>query len=76
MSSFRRTRREAIIAGLLWAVFALLVLTVSYQLGYGGKDSGTTLGAPSWIVWGVLLPWVGAVVANTIFVVFIMADDE
>jgi hypothetical protein len=75
MAAYRRTRREAVIAGLLWAGFALWVLTASYQLGYRGEYS-TTLGMPSWIIWGVLVPWIAAVVVNTVFVVFIMADDD
>ena len=76
MSSFRRTRLEAILTGSLWLGFAVWVITVSYRLGYQTHEYTTTLGLPTWIVWGVLVPWLAAVVMNTVLAFAIMADDE
>lgn len=52
MSSFRRTRLEAILTGSLWLGFAVWVITVSYRLGYQSHEHTTTLGLPTWIIWG------------------------
>ena len=76
MSSFRRTRREALLAGSLWVVFAIWVISVSYHLGYDRQELSLTLGLPTWVFWGVVVPWVTAVVANTILAFFVLADDE
>ena len=76
MQPYQRSRREALIAGALWLIFAIWVTTVSYQLGYLHNDRSTMLGVPSWVFWGVLVPWVAAVVANSIYAFFILADDE
>lgn len=76
MSTYQRSRREAIIAGAIWLFFAVWTITVSYLLGYTSSEQTTTLGLPTWIVWGVLVPWVSAVVVNSVFAFFVLANDE
>ena len=58
---FLRTRKEAIVAGAIWAIFFVWVVGVSYVMGYGPVDpENLVLGFPAWVFWGVLVPFVAA----------------
>lgn len=74
--SFRRSRREAIVAGAIWLVFAVWTVGVSYEMGYLHNDYSTLLGIPSWIVWGLLLPWTAAFVVNSVFAFWYLRGDD
>lgn len=76
MNHFLKVRREAIIAGILWVVFATWTITACYIIGYKAQSVTFIFGIPNWIVWGVLLPWVCATIANSVFALLILADDE
>ena len=74
---FLRTRKEAIAAGVIWAVFFVWVVGVSYVMGYGAVDpTSTVLGLPSWVFWGVLLPFLVATAVNCVFAFFYLKDDD
>ncbi len=76
--TFLHTRREAWLILAAWLV--CLVWTVGYSAvaGYGSptEEIPITLGMPSWVFWGVLVPWGTATVFSVWFGLFYMADDD
>lgn len=76
MSHFLKVRREAILAGALWLVFACWTIGACYVLGYRAEHVTLWHGIPTWILWGVIVPWIAATVANSVFALVFMADDE
>ena len=77
---FLHSRREAVAIFLLWFVCLLWAVPVSYSMGFNQDvvpgEVPTTLGMPSWVLWGLLLPWLVAD-AVTIYLCFgfIKHDD-
>ena len=72
------TRREAIWILVAFAVCLIWSVSWCYLTGYRTPDDGplvTVLGMPSWVFWGVLVPWLAANVFTVWFCVFFMADD-
>lgn len=61
---FLNSRREAIAIFLLWFACLLWAVPVSYAMGYGQTvvpgEVPTVMGMPSWVFWGLLLPWLAA----------------
>lgn len=61
---FLNSRREAIAIFLLWFLCLLWAVPVCYAMGYGQevvpRQVPTVMGMPSWIFWGLLLPWLAA----------------
>lgn len=51
----RPARREALEAGLLWAL--ALVTTVGLSSWLGSADPGSVGGVPHWAAYGVFGPW-------------------
>ncbi|MHC4400081.1 MAG: DUF997 family protein [Planctomycetota bacterium] len=70
------TRREA--AWILGAFLVCLVWSVSWcwVAGYGaGETTAKVLGIPSWVFWGVVMPWLAADAFALWFCLFFIADD-
>lgn len=71
------TELYVLVAG--WLFFAAWTMTVCWWLAYPEKPSNevtTLLGMPSWVVWGVLLPWVTAGLFTVWFSLFFLRDDD
>lgn len=76
MKGWRRQRKEAVVAAVLWAAAALWTVGASYVLGYG-KPAESLGGFPSWVVWGVFLPWgVFFLIHCWYSLVFLRNDDD
>ena len=74
---FLRTRKEAIVAGLIWCVFFVWVVGLSYRMGYGTVDpADTVIGFPRWIFWGVFVPFLTATAVNCVYAFAYLADDD
>ena len=74
---FLRTRQEAIVAGVIWAVFFVWVVGVSYVMGYRTVDpANLILGFPAWVFWGVFLPFVTATVVNCLYAFLYLKDED
>lgn len=74
---FLRTRKEAIVAGLIWCVFFVWVVGLSFSLGYGTVDPADTIsGFPTWIFWGVFVPFVVATAVNCLYSLAYLKDDD
>ncbi len=66
-----------------WAVLLVWVVGYCWLFGYGdagkmeaGKTPSTFLGLPSWVVWGVFVPWFLAAVFTSWFAIYWIADDD
>jgi hypothetical protein len=73
----RSARWEAIWIFLIWC--ATLAWCVGYAsiYGYGARDRELTftLGFPTWVFWGVVLPWGVCTVLSAAFTLFVIQDD-
>ncbi len=84
-------RREAVVILAAFVVCLIWSISVCYLLGYPGPDGlpseghgspaaangpvAKVLGMPSWVFWGVLVPWIAADVFALWFCFCFMADD-
>jgi hypothetical protein len=75
---FLHARREACVILAAWA--CCLFWTVGYYrlagFDLGAEDVNLTFGMPSWVFYGVLLPWIVATVFSVGFSLFVMRDDD
>ena len=74
----QRSRKEAIWILFIWVGIAMWVLGYSALYVYP-KDPSTmrlTFGLPTWVVWGILLPWILATMITIWFCLFVMEDHE
>ena len=73
--SYRRSRKEAIVAGIIFLAAATWVITACYLLGYG-KPVRSIGGVPHWVLWGIFLPWAVFFLVNSWFSLFYIRDDD
>lgn len=73
-----RCRVEAVVALALWMVAGAYSITVCYFLGYYKKVQDLKLiwGMPHWTVYGVLIPWVVLILANSWYSLVYLQDDD
>lgn len=75
---FINARREA------WWILAAWVVCLVWTVGYCAlwgynlppDQIRTILGMPSWVVWGVLGPWIAATLFSVWFGLIYIADDD
>lgn len=74
---YLHARRESIFGLVTWVVFAVWVVGLCLVMGYDIDPANlqTTMGMPSWIFWGVALPWLMANVVTIWFALKFMVDD-
>lgn len=83
-SVFLNSRREAIVIFGVWLAALLWAVPYCYFNGYLGDDGSgfdlstfsTTWGIPSWLFWGILVPWIVADIFTTWFCFCFMKDDD
>jgi len=78
-SFFLHARREAIIIFLSWVVAFLWAVPYCYNYGYSIENPAeipTTFGIPSWLLWGIAMPWLVADIFTTWFCFRYMKDGE
>lgn len=77
---FLHARKEAWVIFRVWLVAMLWAVPFCYYTGYVDEfdpDSfSTTLGIPTWLFWGIGVPWLVADVVTTWFCLFAMKDDD
>jgi hypothetical protein len=74
----RHARREAVVVLIAFAVCLVWSVGWCYLWGYDEPAEGQVakvLGMPSWVFWGVLVPWLAADVFGVWFCFFYLADD-
>ena len=76
--TFLSARREAIIIFLVWVVCFLWSVPYCYLAGYGAPAAPPHMlwGIPSWVVWGIAVPWLVADVFTVWMCVAYMSDDD
>lgn len=76
--ALKSARREAVAAILVFAVGLVVVLTLSYVLGYRHPrvTPSFILGFPDWVFWGVILPWAAMIVLGFWFAARFMKDED
>ncbi len=72
---YRRARREAIVAALLWLAALVWAVGVSYWLGYG-RPAESIGGIPSWVVWGIFTPWIVFFAVHCWYSLIFLRDDD
>ncbi|MDP6444330.1 MAG: hypothetical protein QGG36_33125 [Pirellulaceae bacterium] len=77
---FLNSRREAIVIFCIWLVGLLWAVPYCYINGYVDNfdpaNFSTTFGVPTWLFWGIAVPWIVADLATTWFCFFFMQDDD
>jgi hypothetical protein len=70
--------REAKWIVVIWLVTFIWVVGYCARFGYheAGTAVPTIFGMPSWVFWGVALPWAAATVVSSWFALFQIADDS
>lgn len=75
--------REAVVIGVAWLAATVYSCAYSYAFGYrregrvlGVNDIHPILGVPSWVVWGILAPWLVCALFTFWFAGFFMVDDD
>ena len=76
---FLNARRELLVMVVIWLIS--LAWTVGYCWFYAYEESGAdisiSLGFPTWVMWGVIAPWLASGVATILFaLLFITEEDE
>lgn len=76
--SFRQARRELRFQLITWTLFAIWVVGYCGFTAFDAEraDVPTTLGMPSWVLWGIGVPWVIAFVVTVWFAGWFMKDTE
>ncbi len=77
---FLHARREAWGILAFWGVALLWCVPVCYYLGYARPGRplphSTVGGIPTWLFWGVVVPWGVSIVASAWFCFRVMKDDR
>lgn len=64
---FLRARREAALILASWAACLLWTIVYSHLFGYKTGPVSLVFGIPSWVFFGILVPWVAATVFSVWF---------
>jgi len=72
---FLRTRKEALLIMLSWIVFMIWTVGVSWILGYTGDAVTLILGFPTWVLVGVMIPWLVGTAFSVWFSLSYMRDE-
>ena len=71
-------RREAAFALTMWFVAMSVTVATCYRMGYQqdpGEPMTFVLWFPSWIFWGLIVPWIACGVVSTWFAFRFMEDE-
>ena len=83
-NAFRVAWREMLIILVVWSVLCAWVVGVCAWQAYDeelsasltGETITTVVGFPSWVVWGIALPWLVANVFTVWFCLAYMSDED
>lgn len=76
----RSSRREMKVVLGFWVVFALWTVLACWWLGYRGSTDPLAMklvmGMPSWVFWGIVVPWVVSMGFTIWFALCFMKDHD
>ena len=77
-SDLKQTLKEVKYLLLAWLFFASWVLIYCGFEAYGQdhEDVKITFGMPSWVFWGIAVPWICSIIYTIYFSLFVMKDNE
>ncbi len=77
-SSYALSLKEFKFAFSSTMIYILLSCAISYVLGYNKPAGEITViwGMPSWVLFGVVIPWVLMVLLTIVYGFFVMEGDE
>lgn len=82
-ATYQHARREAILIFCAWAVALLWAVPYCYFTGFAASPDAIdpetmplVLGIPSWVFWGIGMPWLAADVFTIWLCFFCMEDDD
>ena len=82
-ATFRHARREALVIFCAWACALLWAVPYCYLTGFTTAGVSAepaeiplVMGIPSWVFWGIAVPWLAADVFTVWFCFFYMKDDD
>ena len=77
-SDLKQTLKEVKYLLLAWLFFASWVLIYCGFEAYGQdhEDVKITFGMPSWVFWGIAVPWICSISYTIYFSLFVMKDNE
>lgn len=77
---FLHSRREAIMIFFVWLIGLIWAVPFCYLYGYVGKIDPEKIdmiwGIPSWLFWGIGVPWIVADIFTTWFCFCYMKEDD
>ena len=77
-SDLKQTLKEVKYLLLAWLFFASWVLIYCGFEAYGQdhEDVKITFGMPSWVFWGIAVPWICSIIYTIYFSLFVMKDNH
>ena len=71
-------RREALVVAAMWVAAGTWAVGYSYTHGYGATPDKLhfTLGFPTWVFWGIVVPWVLCALASLVIANVVMTDAD
>ena len=76
----RSSRREMKVVLGFWLVFALWTVLTCWKLGYDGPTDPASMklvvGMPSWVFWGIVVPWIASMGFTIWFALGFMKDHD
>jgi phosphatidylserine synthase len=75
---FKQAKHELSIFLIGWLFFAAWVIIYSYFNAYKNQaeEPSITLGMPSWVFWGIAIPWICATAFTVYISLFVIKDQE
>lgn len=77
---YHHSKNEALLILVVWALSFAWTVPYCYFNGYQSNEEAYQLelfwGMPSWIFWGVALPWFVAGIVSILICLFIIKDDD
>ncbi len=78
VQTYYHARRETVVILSVWFLALVYVVTYCYLFGKAPQEGPIKLvwGIPSWVFWGVVIPWLVCDVITVWFSLWYMADDD
>ena len=75
---FKTSLRELKWIFVIWFVHFVWVVGYCYAFGYQTQENEltTVIGMPSWVFWGVFIPWISATLVSTWFALTQIEDHD
>ncbi len=78
---YQQCWKEAKIVGVIWMSAFIYCSTVLARMGYVPPEQRPRVpsmiwGVPTWVFWGLFVPWIVLILVTWFFAVFVLKDDE